>query len=129
MNFSQTLGALTTLGQKLIALSAGEVRIAAQELILRYQGLLSDLIEENRELRRQSRELQDKLAVKLAMTWREGMLWAVPPHGGEPEPFCPRCFEDAGKAIHLGRRHPVNSRPCLGCPNCKFIVALPQGWT
>jgi hypothetical protein len=67
------------------------------------------LVEENHDLRVRVRDLEEALRRRESLTFREGYCWRE----GDPIPFCPKCFEGDGKAVHL--QGADEYKRCLQC--------------
>ena len=88
--------------------------LEAQEKIMELRVGALPLQEENLALREQVKALEDTLAVSQNMTFRESVYWQE----GDANPFCPRCWEDERKAIHL-QGDDVREFP--NCPVCNYV--------
>src|SRR5829696_5396836 len=74
---------------------AGKAEAIGQ--VIELQMLVSDLIEKNRGLADQNRELHAKLDLKAKMTFRKPFWFQE----GDEQAHCPNCWESTGKPIHL----------------------------
>ena len=73
--------------------------IAANKLILEIQQIAMDLQQENFDLKQRNCELEAKLDHIGHMTFDEANGFFY--QDGDKIPFCPKCWEDDSKAIHL----------------------------
>jgi hypothetical protein len=89
----------------LIDVSKGFEQAELRMKIIDLAAKLQDVTEELSELRL-------KLALREVMTFRDGVYWK---DGDDEHPFCPRCFDVEGKAIHM---HP-DTPHWWDCKACK----------
>lgn len=71
--------------------------LEAQEKIMELREASLELQEENILLREQVKELQRRQDLHDKMKFRKPYYWME----GDDVPFCPKCWEENGKAIHL----------------------------
>jgi hypothetical protein len=77
------------------------------------------LAEENVQLREENMALREALRNRQAMTFRENVFWIE--QGGQLDgPYCPRCQDAEGKAVHM-----IDRGATWKCPNCPTIVRIP----
>ncbi len=97
------------------------------ELYQRVLGLHSDiieLVEENNKLRDENKELKAVVALTKAMSFKPPFFY----QDGDPNPFCPACWEGTQKAIHLIYSHEEETCIRWDCKTCKqmFLINKPQ---
>lgn len=107
-------GSLTSIWGLLKASMSAEARAAYIEL----QGTAGDLINENRELRRQTAELEDAFQFKDGLTFRRSSYWKGPEDTFENGPYCSGCWDAQHQAIRL---HPTGDGHAQ-CPVCRVII-------
>jgi hypothetical protein len=84
-----------------------EAELKQAELNLKIVTLVNHVTQLTGELN----QLKEKLAVRAAMNFVSGLCWK----NDEPnDPYCARCFEVDGKAVHLHRSGPHHWW-CYGC--------------
>ena len=71
--------------------------IEAQEKIMELRESALEFREENLNLKMRVKELEGELNQKRNLKHERGLYWL----SGDRVPFCPRCWENAGKLIHL----------------------------
>lgn len=104
----------------------------AQEKIIQLQSIVLSLQQEAMavadrlaELKRENDELRAKLAQQDTVVFRNGIYWRMSEDKNEEGPYCPVCYENEGKLLHLHWFHseslPGNSVPgywmCKHCQN------------
>ena len=96
-------------------------KIEQYKQILEAQKEMSEMQKKISDLEKDNANLKDKLETKKNLTFRNSAYWAE----GDSEPFCSRCLEVDGKAIHL---HPNGNPAYYFCSNCKVasIKAKPE---
>jgi hypothetical protein len=62
-------------------------------------------------------ELSQELATKKAMQFRQPYFWQQ----GDEIPFCPKCWEGSGKAVHLSTPYQMAGGIGRRCVNCDEI--------
>lgn len=89
--------------------------IALQTDILRMQ-------EENSSLKSEVSELHAKLKFSQTLDFNPPFYLAE----SDPYPYCPRCWESEGKAIHLSFPRESENWNTYRCPECKGLVEAPR---
>lgn len=98
-----------------IAKDAGKLELYAQALDLQAQ--LSDLTEENRNKATRIHDLEEQLRIKDSVTFRRNTYWTGESDEPKDGPYCPTCYGDEGKLIHLVA---TESNPAYRlCGKCK----------
>ena len=88
--------------------------------VLNIYGDVMEMLEQNKKLAADKAELQGKLDLTAKMTFKEPFYYQE----GDETAFCPACWEDHKKAIHLFVGGRNNGRTRSDCPRCKN-----QFWT
>jgi hypothetical protein len=120
MGFDPTSAWMTAKALAGIAKDAGKLELYAQALDLQAQ--LSDMLEENRNKTARIHDLEEQLRIKDSVTFRRNTYWM----GGTDEPadgpYCPTCYGDEGKLIHLTA---TESNPAWRhCGKCKKSIEV-----
>jgi len=89
--------------------------LEAQEKIMELREGAIELQEENLALREQVKDLRQQLDLKGKMTFKHPYYFME----GDPKPFCAKCWEHDGKAIHL--LGDGGHREFWNCPVCKEV--------
>jgi hypothetical protein len=102
------------LGADLVAvkLKLGELREAV--LALR---------EENADLHERVRTLEVSFTKRHELVRHKGVFW----ERGDPDPWCPVCWEKDQAALHLNRTDLLAGRLCQ-CPRCNYNVNLDNAY-
>jgi len=87
---------------------------------LRMEG--ARLAEENAKLRDENRELREKLATRDALEFRENFFWK-----GQEGPYCPRCYQEHGKASRMTEHRGRYINDYYKCPVCELKLQDPHG--
>lgn len=82
--------------------------------IVDLEGEVLDLTRRNRELEHSMEELRESLRFTEELKFRAPFYWVI----GDGTPYCPKCWEDRKKAIHLQLLNPANQY--YRCPVCHF---------
>jgi|SRR5579859_3815708 len=88
--------------------------------VLGIQGDIMELLEKNKQLAADNEDLQRKLALMGKMTFKQPFYF----QDGDETPYCPSCWEDYKKAIHLHVGLVHNGRTRWDCPRCKYQFRL-----
>jgi hypothetical protein len=97
-------------------------KIDLYEKILSIQQELLDM-QENLRLKDETiRELNKELKLKGEMSFERNAFWRTQPNGDLEGPYCPGCWGDKGKLVHMVER----SADIVKCPACKTIITLTQ---
>jgi len=103
---------------KLIDLVKKGMTLEAQEEIMNYRQAILSLDEENHELRRKLRELEDTLRLKRNMHFRDYAYFRIEEDDDKIDgPFCQRCFDVDGKCVRLVAAGNPKYRTCPECKN------------
>ncbi len=83
--------------------------------ILNLENEVLDLSREKRRAEEQVEELQRSLKFKGELKFKEPFYWLE----GDNVPYCPICWEDKGKVVHVTYSHAHDGRQYWNCLNCK----------
>ena len=87
----------------------------AQEKIMELRAAALDLEEENVELKKRVKELEESLEIKENITW-EAPYYFIEKDGEKDGPFCQNCYDKDGKLIRLqGSRSNAGYWKCHCC--------------
>jgi hypothetical protein len=91
--------------------------------------LEGDIIEVTRQklhLELKVDELQKQIALKSAMRFKEPFYYQQ----GDAVPFCPRCCENDGRAVHVIFHYENDAESRWDCPQCKqeYLVRKPDAY-
>jgi hypothetical protein len=92
---------------------AGDIELYRK--ITESEGEVMDLTRENRRLEDRVQELEKTLALQKQMTFRQPFWYQE----ADETPFCPACWENHKKAIHVVFAQDGNNFTRWGCPSCK----------
>ena len=123
MGISQLIdlvGRLITGANKLTALDLQEQLVSLRsELVI----VEEDLVDKGRRIRslEEAAKLRPRLVLNRSAYWE----WNQSKHAYEEHPYCTRCFDADGLAIHLQEK-PLdeNERQSYGCPQCKQVIPV-----
>jgi hypothetical protein len=99
-------------------------QLELQERILKAKKEALELEEQNQVLKRENNELKIALEIKKSVIFHNDAYWIAKKENKFEGPYCPKCYEDKGKLIHLlcqdnlgdvinpGKQYNFN------CPNC-----------
>lgn len=97
--------------------------IELQAAMMEMQQKQHDLIQELRESERSREELSEKLAFASQLTFKAPFYYAA----DDSVPFCPQCWENSRKAIHLqGDDLKYQDYVSWTCRNCKSGFDIPR---
>jgi len=123
MDISTVLTAFGVLKQALTGLRVVSKEIQDSRVsafTLEIQDALFDLREKIDALAKENEELREQLIFKAGLTRKDELYWSE----GDDSPFCPKCWEERTKAIHLissfKPRMNAASKPLWKCPSCNF---------
>jgi hypothetical protein len=105
--------------KQLIMLPANLAKVAS---INKYLELQKELFEAQKRLEKAEQRLAKDAAIKTGrMFFFNNVFWAKDENGQiEESPYCPRCFELDGKAVHLIIWYrPASKSNVAKCPECK----------
>ena len=86
--------------------------------MIELQAEVIQLADRNSHLSQEVAELKAKVELRATMKFHDHFYWRE----GDPDPYCPRCFDVDRKAVHvIGPR--AGSLPWT-CPQCKFETRL-----
>jgi hypothetical protein len=83
--------------------------------ILTLENEVLDLSREKRRAEEKVEELQRSLKFKGELVFREPFYWLQ----GDNTPYCPACWEDKQKVVHITYSHANSHGQYWQCPNCK----------
>ncbi len=101
------------LARKIDSVPLYQVIIELQQDVLALQDEKARSDEENRTLKSQLHERDERDRRRAALVFRDGVYRHR--DGGDGDAYCPRCFDADGKAVHLA---PL-ANGVLCCQNCK----------
>ncbi len=102
------IGALATRARNK---DVNEKVIDLQQHVLTLQTQFLELVNENNELKRRDSERERIAQIEKEVEYRESVYWR-----GNEGPFCPKCWDDERKLIHL---NPGATKGTYGCGVCK----------
>lgn len=122
-----SLKILDEVGEKLEGDAADSVRKARDKLNELREAVLA-LREENMELRERVTTLEASFGKQEELERHKGVYWVR----GDPDPWCPVCWEKDQRALHLARTDILAGRLCQ-CPVCGYNANLdnvypPREW-
>jgi hypothetical protein len=91
--------------------------------IVHLEGEVMDLTREKRQAEQQIEALQKQLALKTKMTFKQPFYHQE----GDSVPFCPRCYEKDGQAVHVVFQFDNGERIRWDCPACKQMFGIEKG--
>jgi hypothetical protein len=91
----------------------GDIELNRKVLTLETEVL--DLTREKRRAEEKVEELERTLRFKGDLKFKEPFYWL----GDDQTPYCPVCWEDKHKALHVHYSHANNHGQYWACPNCK----------
>jgi hypothetical protein len=80
-----------------------------------------ELIAENRELRRQVADFEDRIRFKESLQPRNNAYWIGAGDSEAEGPFCTACWDSQGNAVRMHRRAEWADAIC---PACKVVIKL-----
>jgi hypothetical protein len=83
--------------------------------ILDLQSEILEITEENNSLKRELTQAKEQLEIKEKMIFKKP-FWYM---DGDNTPFCPHCWENERKTIHLIGPTVTSFGPNYDCPHCK----------
>ena len=83
--------------------------------IVDLEGEILDLIRDKRRLETRVEDLEDTLAFKQKLVFKEPFVWLE----GDATPYCPSCWEANHKAVHVVLVYDDEDSTGRDCPNCK----------
>lgn len=83
--------------------------------ILKLEEEVIDLTRDKRRAEEKVEELERTLKFKAELVFKEPFYWL----GADQTPYCPVCWEDKHKAIHIRYHNSLNAKQHWQCPNCK----------
>lgn len=96
--------------------------LEAQEKIMELREAVVALEEDNSNLRRQVRELEEKLSFQESLRFESPFYYAQ----DDSVPYCPRCWEVDRKAVHLPPPSQVMAGTRYDCVECKTMYIHPR---
>ena len=95
-----------------------------EKLFERYLEVLDEAIDinsENMKLRKENKELKEKLTFENQIRFENDAIWLEVTENGQKGPYCPKCYDVRKQLIHL-------VKDGKWCPNCQFFRGeLPAG--
>lgn len=88
----------------------------------------ADVVTENASLKERVRQLETQLATRDELQFEDGAYWKGPrPEGDQSaQPFCPVCWENRSKQIHMQPFRLTSSSDYFQCPVCHINVDDPK---
>jgi hypothetical protein len=83
--------------------------------ILKLEEEVIDLTRDKRRAEEKVEQLERTLKLKAELVFKEPFYWL----GADQTPYCPVCWEDKHKPIHVRYHNSLNGKQHWGCPNCK----------
>lgn len=96
---------------------AGDIELYRR--IVKLEGEVTELTRDKRRGEEKIEELERALKFKGELTFTEPFYWLE----GDKTPYCPVCWEDKHKAIHVHFHNSHNAIQYWDCPNCKANFA------
>lgn len=96
--------------------------LEAQEKIMELREAVIELQDENADLKRNVKELEEKLRFRSSLTFRSPFYFAE----RDEVPYCPKCWEADKKAIHLLPPVNVVAGMRYDCAQCKSHIVHPR---
>lgn len=95
-------------------LSLPKIRADAEvyQILLDLISKILPIIDENEKLKRENTTLKERENTKSKMNFKSPFCYME----GDENPYCPRCWENDKKAIHLIQK----SKSFYSCPQCPF---------
>jgi hypothetical protein len=119
MNLAEKLSkSLSSFWNLVKTVGSMELRTAYLDL----QGTAGDLINENRDLRRQVSDLQESLAFKETLVFRDGAYWSGTENTEAFGPYCPACWETKRLGVRMLQRPSFPGFAHCPTPNCENFV-------
>ena len=108
------MGAVETV--KEVAVLIGELHdVELKRRILKLEEEVSDLSRDKRRAEEKVEELERALKFKAHLTFKEPFYFLE----GDTTPYCPACWEDKRKGVHVHYITTENAVQHWNCPNCK----------
>jgi hypothetical protein len=95
-----TATAAVRLLKEVIQLAKESNNAELKDKVSELQNLIFDLTTENRDLRERAAEIEHANDISKEMVYESGLYWRVK-DGKRDGPFCPACWDDRRKAVHL----------------------------
>ena len=113
--------------KEIVELLKKGLTLEAQEKIMELREAVLSEQEENHRLRKRIAELEDEVNRKRALRHEHGVFWGE----NDEVPFCPLCWEQSGKSIHLFGPNPAAQGQAVfwNCHTCGHSYLLEQGKT
>jgi|SRR5712664_1917615 len=92
---------------------AGDIELYRR--INKLEGEVINLTRDKRSAEERAEELERTLKFKAELAFKEPFYWL----GADQTPYCPVCWEDKHKAIHVRYHNSLNAKQHWQCPNCK----------
>jgi len=112
---TELFGKAVDLARKIESVPLQQTIIQLQQHVLELLAEKARTDEENRALKAQLRERDERERVRLALVFQDGVYRN---RDGGDGAYCPRCLDADGKAVHLT----VLGNDVLRCNNCKSNV-------
>ena len=90
--------------------------------IVNLEGEVLDLTRAKRQADQRIEELEGQLVLKAKMTHKAPFYFQE----GDPTPFCPACYENQVKAIHVVVKTEGSLSTQWECPGCKSTYMVPK---
>jgi hypothetical protein len=98
-------------------------RIELSRDLLDFEEKYHELREENSNLKDKIKALEFRLEIKRKIFFDLNSYW-IESEGKRSGPFCPRCYDDESKVIHMV---PSGSPDYYRCPKCKELATIRNG--
>jgi hypothetical protein len=92
---------------------AGDIELYRK--IVKLEGEVTELTRDKRRAEEKNEELQRALKFKTELEFREPFYWLK----GDSVPYCPVCWEDKTKAVHIVYSHRNSHGEYWDCKTCR----------
>ncbi|MBI3178433.1 MAG: hypothetical protein HYZ27_02155 [Deltaproteobacteria bacterium] len=125
---SDTMAQLKSAYDKAQGTDVAPLLMAVRESIGALREAVLEIREQNAALKERGAGLEEALRLKPSLVRHRGVYWTK----GDPDPWCPTCWEIDHRAIHLNRSDLMAGRLC-SCSRCQYSVSLdvvspPKEW-
>ena len=97
--------------------------LEAQEKIMELREACVELEDENHELKKRLKILEDALSFKGTLEFKAPFYYQK----GDATPYCPRCWEKEQEGIHLAPEHWDSFIIYRKCPECVSVYKVRDG--
>jgi hypothetical protein len=102
---------------KMSALEAKQAILDLQNLLGKIQGEAFELQQQNHDLHKRIRELEEQANTRGHVLHEESVCWLRTTEGAREGPFCPVCYDKETKLIHLNPEVRKGLFSCGVCDN------------